>query len=246
MWPRIAAILLLAVAAGRGEAAGINLSWDDCGLQGSSFKTFACNTNDGSDVLVVSCQLPPGIDGVWVADVDLSLTTPVILPDWWRMRSPLQPPQNPPLCRDTLGMHPTHDPLNVSCAAMFPAPPFLGMVFGPQDMGNNRLSMRAEVGSFTSPVPVTSGPEYYVLTLRLSHQRTVGGDACQGCDAEACISLDRVLVVPGLDEPGAAIEITGELNRREVAWQSEEAPACPFAPVPAHRSTWGRVRALYR
>jgi len=246
MWPRIEAILLLAVAAGRAEAAGINLSWDDCGLQGSSFKTFACNTNEGSDALVVSCQLPLGIDGVWVANAHLSLTTSVILPDWWRIRSTLDPPPYPETCRDTLGMRPTHEPQNSPCPAMFPAAPVIVARFGPQDAGNNRLSIVAQVGSFTESAPVAADLEYYVLTLRILHDKTVGGGACAGCEAEACIILDRILVVPGVDEPGTPIEITTTLDRREVTWQSSDIPSCPFAPVPVQQSTWGRVRALYR
>src|SRR5437899_4981080 len=51
----LAALVLARFAA----AAGIDLSWDDCGAAGAQLKTFACNTNSGSSFDLVGSFVPP-------------------------------------------------------------------------------------------------------------------------------------------------------------------------------------------
>src|SRR5437016_2064419 len=85
------------------HAEGLNLSWDDCGVAGAPLRTFACNTNSGSDLLVASAQPPANMDSIcgFSATIRVSSTMPVV-PDWWKFRAPNQSinPIHPP-CRDT-------------------------------------------------------------------------------------------------------------------------------------------------
>jgi hypothetical protein len=241
MRPWSIAIALLVLAAGRSGADGIHLSWDDCGLAGSSFKTFACNTNEGSDALVISVQLPDSVDGVYFAGANLNVTTGVSLPDWWQIGQPAAV-----LCRDTVAFRVAHEPGSTVCPPLFPHVDVIGSAASTSLPGSNLVLINCGLGSDTTKTLVTPGTEYHLATLRLMHLRTVGDPACSGCLEPACIVLDHVDAVIGDEMPKSVIMITNTLNRREVTWQSDAIPNCPFAPVPAQRSTWGRIRALYR
>jgi hypothetical protein len=84
------ALLLSFVVASGARAAGINLSWDDCGTAGVSNKTFACNTNSGGATLFGSFVAPSGITalvGVY-AVLDLWSSPDSVgtaMPDWWQV-----------------------------------------------------------------------------------------------------------------------------------------------------------------
>src|SRR5262245_55026161 len=54
---------------------GINLSWDDCGSTGTAVKTFACDTNVGSHVLVVSFASATGLEQLDGVEAVLDLQT---------------------------------------------------------------------------------------------------------------------------------------------------------------------------
>ena len=79
---------------------GINLSWDDCGSYGVSNKQFACDTNVGADVLVVSFRVNTPLPDFIGAQAILSVRGSSALPDWWKHYAgfAVMP------CRDTLGL----------------------------------------------------------------------------------------------------------------------------------------------
>src|SRR5689334_2965179 len=80
------ALGLLAAPARAGVTGGLDLAWDDCGAFGSVDKAFACTTNSGADVIVVSVVAPSGMDSV----VDVVATLEFVstgdpMPPWWDM-----------------------------------------------------------------------------------------------------------------------------------------------------------------
>ena len=91
--PLILAAALIAVTANPSHAAtGINLSWDDCGSAGVSAKSFACDNNAGTHVLVGSFEfsyMSTGIDSLLgvsaVLFIDVSGDS---VPDWWHFKQP--------------------------------------------------------------------------------------------------------------------------------------------------------------
>src|SRR5438445_9248512 len=101
-------------------AAGINLSWDDCGMAGASSKFFSCDSNDGQDVLVASAQPPASLDSVCGFIARIMVSGSSTIPDWCHFRSPTDP-FDPfyPQCRDTAGVHLAIDPSSVSCPTIF-------------------------------------------------------------------------------------------------------------------------------
>ena len=78
-------LLINVVVCGSAIAAGINLSWDDCGTYGVENKSFACNTNTGSPaVMIGSFVAPPGINEFLGVSTRLTISTVGPLPDWWK------------------------------------------------------------------------------------------------------------------------------------------------------------------
>src|SRR5207244_989602 len=76
--------VLLALGASIASAAGINLSWADCGLTGQLNNTFACNVNTGANIAFASFDPPANINeflGI-AAQIDVK-TDQATLPDWW-------------------------------------------------------------------------------------------------------------------------------------------------------------------
>src|SRR5262245_56977318 len=65
---------------------GINLSWDDCGPYGSISRTFACNTNAGTNVIVCSAIAPVPMSQFigMAATIELVADQPT-LPSWWSL-----------------------------------------------------------------------------------------------------------------------------------------------------------------
>src|SRR5262245_1283330 len=68
-------------------AGGINLSWNDCGLAGSRFRTFTCDDNSGANTLVTSFAPEFDItDAVgWDVRIDLQSADATDLNPWWQM-----------------------------------------------------------------------------------------------------------------------------------------------------------------
>src|SRR5262245_57794964 len=69
---------------------GVNLSWDACLADGGvQNKSFACDTNAGSERLVVSIALGSALANVsgFEINVDIGAASPA-LPAWWQMKTP--------------------------------------------------------------------------------------------------------------------------------------------------------------
>lgn len=213
---------------------GLNLSWGECGYAGAVSKTFACNTNTGSHVLVASFAAGPGLClvGCW-GQLDLQ-TSGAVLPAWWQFR-------NSGFCRQTA----------LSGSAEFSSPACLGIwqsvaSFGVAAYeiglgGANRARVTASVSLPIECQALPGGTETGAFKLILNNDKTIGTGACPGCEENACIVFNSLhltlhdLTVTELDVP---------LDRNFVTWQGE-LPDCPGA-TPARNRTWGAVKTLYR
>ena len=111
--PWILAGLLIAGPA-TGEE-GLNLSWDDCGSHGASNKAFACDTNTGEDVLVLSFKLSDDLVGFLGSQGYVDVRGYPSLPDWWRFSEP--PPGSFQGCR---GLVLSMDTMAGACPTSFP------------------------------------------------------------------------------------------------------------------------------
>ena len=77
--------LLLVLGATAASAAGVNLSWADCGTTGTDNMTFACNSNTGIAGTAFGSFIPPANINQFVGvSVQMDVTTDqATLPDWW-------------------------------------------------------------------------------------------------------------------------------------------------------------------
>jgi len=241
---------LTSVAASTAHAGpGVNLRWSDCfGDGGASNRSFACNTNAGSNVLVGSFVLSSPIANVsgQRIGVDLSATT-TTLPDWWMFR-------NAGTCRTTsLGFNVTANPNDVVCvdwAAGQSAGGIgaynteLGTIDGSLSAQHRRLKIALAV-PLSALADLVAGTEYYSCNVTVNNAKTVGTGACAGCTTPMCIVLNSVKVTT--NTPGGAGDVTlgnaSAANSNIVTWQGT-GPNCLL--VPTKNVTWGSVKSLYR
>ena len=94
------------------------------------------------------------------------------------------------------------------------------------------------------PVALSAGTEYYAFSLIINASKTVGPGACVGCAEAVCIVLNEIKV---LGFPNTTQQLTGPLARNFVTWQGGtiQTPGCPLA-TPTIRSSWGRIKSIYR
>jgi len=215
---------------------GINLSWDDCGLAGTTLKTFSCDTNTGAQVLVGSFRPPFTLPAVTGMDALIDIQTPTYsVPSWWYLE--------PTGCR---GASPGLVAVDVNSAGT-PSCPNLwgGAASGGTSFHVFSYFARLDVlASLPETIPVYSGTEYEVFRVMISNQRTTD---CTGCLNAACLWLEQIYMVR--DVPGL-YGLSTPLDHEFVYWQVDQgAPdprgRCPGA-VPTRATTWGAIKSMYR
>ena len=243
--PRLLLVASLALAE-PSWASGVNFSWDACTSEGGvQNKTFACDTNTGSDVLYGSFVL--GTDqtnfiGV-EATVDIHAQS-TNLPDWWQF-------VNAGACRQsalTTGFDFSGDP-GTACRVPWSAATTGGLGgyhtywTTPQvPSGSTSDAQALVVGAVphADSAHLVAGTEYYAFKLTLSLTKSVGSGDCAGCSTPVCVTLSQIKVV-GSDN--SAQVLTDPIAASIATWQS--AASCPgsFAP---RNVTWGQVRSVLR
>jgi len=232
-------LLMLLVARPAHGQSGINLSWSDCGSNGAFSRTFACDTNSGTQTLVASFvsgvdlnQLT-GIAGV----IDLCTMTPV-LPSWWQMK-------NPGTCRPnalSVDFDFTSGPGN--CADYWQGQAVGGIHYAMGAAwgfnGARILTVAAIPGSAVSPLDGET--EYYAFRITIRNDASTGAGACSGCGEPACIVLNSV----ELTQPAGVGDyfISSPYMSYYVQWQGPVFD-CPFV-VPTRAPSWGQIKAMYR
>jgi hypothetical protein len=217
-WARALVSLLIALPA---HAGTLHLRWDRClGDGGGVNRSFACDTNEGRERLVGSFVLADSMRQVSGVEVMLDVViTGTALPAWWQLK-------NAGSCRQAALVWSTDAPADAEhCSdwafgqAVGGLAAYKAGVFGP---GSARI-----VGVSAVPYPNLSdlnpGTEYFAFALVLTHAKSAGKGACEGCRLGACIGLrsiklttpvaanDRTLV-PAADD-------AGDRGDRRATWQ---------------------------
>ena len=227
--------VLLALAASTAMAGGNNLSWTDCGSFGLANKAFACNSNAGSNVLVLSFDPDISPNDFVGNETTINLASTGALPAWWQMF-------NSGTCRGT-AVPTINATFGANCADNFGGAGF-GAI-GSYVIGANTASLLCG-WAVADGVPISSGTEYYAINIAINNTKTVGTGACAGCTQGVCIVANRVGLAYG---PSATLfyEQFAPLTRNWVTWQGGVGVpgGCPGA-TPNQSKTWGSVKALYR
>jgi len=226
---------------------GIALAWDDCrGATGVSSKTFACNTNSGTNTLVASFIAPSGLAGVTSGEAVLDFVGDIgsPLPSYWQMfnASTCNPAR---LTANALqnGTSACDVPwADVGIAGI------AGVTYGFDGEPNRaRMTFAFACGDGTV-TPLSAGVEYRIANIRLAHTRTVGPGACAGCSAPVAIVLQSVLLTQGTwgspARAGPDYFLQSPTGPNIAYWQG--VPSGFNAPTPARNTTWGRLKTLYR
>ncbi len=214
------------------SAAGLNLSWDDCGAAGAADKDFACDTNSGTHTLVCSLVAPPDALGIDYADGDISLrqwADP--FPSWWDT-------YKAGTCRQTdIVSDLTFAGLS-ACTRAWPASAIGGIAKYAVDF-TGYPSWR--LLSFVIAVPsadkfdMVEGREYYVAKIVIDNGKTVGAGACSGCTE----GIDLVFARGHLSgDGGPFFDIDYPATGNAVTWQGGK--------VPTLNRSWGSIKTLWR
>ena len=236
----ICAIIVLCAAEGR--AAGINLAWDHCASEeGVENKVFACDTNTGTEVLIVSFVLAS--DQASFVGIEATIDIVALessLPAWWEFL-------NAGACRGpgvSAGFDFSQEP-NESCADPWAGQATGGIgayrtgSVGGSTSNSAQVRLVAAVPS-TAPMQLAAGVEYYGLKLFIRHSRTVGPDACGGCSVPVCI---RVTQVAAVQNDNTTEYLTQPVLRNVVRWQGASECSTVFG---SSASSWGTIRNSYR
>ncbi len=226
-------------------APAMNFAWNDCtdGAAAASDKTFACDSNSGLDVAVVSFIAPEGVTqfmGI-AAFFTIRQDPPGSLVPWWQIKGASA-------CRNgAVTVSGDFSGYSACDAGSWQSPPIGGL--GPQSIdypvpGMTTFGVVLGV-PLAQVVPLQAEVHYYGCRLVISHAKSVGPGSCGGCDRGMCVVLDRIR----LDQPAAAggsIPIGVPAGQMLLQYQAPSIYTCYFLADPAKRSTWGSVKALYR
>ncbi len=230
------------------SAPAINLAWNDCidGATAAFDKNFACDTNDGADVMVASFIAPAGMSRFLGVDVyfRVSQETCVATVPWWHVKGTGR-------CRNgALTLNGDFEASTGACDASAWSVPALGGLGAVTNdspiVGTSRGNGAVGVPTSNS-VALTPDVHYYAVKFVLSHFKTTGTGACFGCSMAWCFQLERVTLAQVAGAPGGNVDIRDAGTNSFVTYQSSELTACVgHGCTAARRPTWGSVKALYR
>ena len=246
------------------DPGAVLLRWDSCwGDGGADSRSFACDSNAGSDVLVFSAISQNAIPDLNGAIVSLAIVPAGgVLPSWWsfeagQCRHLVPPvviidthaPTNAEQCFDPWA---SLAPSSIAPAALTPSAP-----------GGIAYDITCALPG-TGTVAVPGGQELFLVRMTVTHGGTAGAGACAGCLTGCCLGVSRVrLTRPGSE---SALTLVGGLpgtHGDTVGWQTSgdalsgvlalsdtygyytDFTTCSTS-TEAHRPTWSQVKRLYR
>jgi len=232
------------------HAADMALRWDACGAAGPSLRTFACGTNSGSDLLVVSFVPPDGVtqmNGLSAAmQVIFPMGTPA--PSWWAIGG----------CRPLAALSLAVNPAPAGCVSAWPASAAGGTNYTADyyTTGVSRLQAVAAVppGDEMALDPST---EYLGFRLSLGHAKSTGTGACTGCSTPAVLYLGQLQITQPLGVGDFVLTPQDRADHRYFAsWQCDANLVFDHGTivgwsfvdcsVGVRPSTWGQIKSLYR
>jgi hypothetical protein len=234
-----AALLSCVLVSGVAGAAGINLSWNDCGLAGTDCLTFTCDSNTGAEFSFVGSFVPPaGITAPQYFEASVRVISdaqPGNMPDWWRHGSSTE-------CRGiaALKVGPSLGATCVDVTAGAAFPPQIA--YFPDAPSPGQASLVIVVLLPDKAPALDSNAEHYAFRINFDRTKTTGPGSCAGCNVGTQIVLDFVSIFQNPEVSGDPVILTDYITTNKIGWQN---PAyCFWTPV--KRSTWGSVRSMYR
>ena len=248
----LGAWLVLSAAAPVHGAASAHLDWSDCGASGTTLRTFACDTNSGSERMVVSFVPPDGITAFYAIEARLQLM-PVDggQPAWWQLATGG--------CR-TGALSASFSFASLSgCEDPFEFAGVGGASASTVTPGEFQM-VGARNPDTASPLDSTL--QYYAGIIVIQHSKSTGTGACAGCEVPRGIFLKSLALL----STGARYDYdldsraTGVLPAY-VNWQCEGEPTFEYdwergwllggweftnCATAARRPTWGAIKHLYR
>jgi len=247
--------LLLAVTATVAAAGpGVGLTWLNCSTDGGvQNRSFACNSNAGSNQLVGTFELGASLPGVVGTEIVIDIATAgAVLPAWWEFK-------NVGTCRTaSLTMNQVLSAAAVNCIDWAQGASAGGIgAYNIGARGPNTARMVAALAVAASgAADLEPGTEYFSFNLLINNAKSVGTGSCAGCSTPACIVFNSINVVPPAPAPG--VKLSGGLNPGSdfATWQGGAGvitnppqggggSGCPAA-TPTTNKTWGQVKTLYR
>jgi len=245
-------VVLLAVVLMAPETAyadqGVNLTWSRCygDAGGTANRVFACDTNAGNEVLVVSFELALPLAQASGNEIVIDLISQDDpMPLWWDFK-------NLGACRMTsLALHTTLDFNSVVCTdwAHGVSTGGIGAYDGssyhidPSLWNRNRTLKIALAVPLAGLQDLVENTEYFSCYIVLDHRKTIGTGACGGCAGSVCLVLQSFKVTTPAAS-GDLILFGGTTPGSDMAhWQGSGAN-CNLVPV--KNKTWAEVKALYR
>ncbi len=242
-------VMLVVSASAAFAAPGVNLRWNACyGDGGVLNRTFACNTNTGSNTLVGSFEMGADLHNVSGLEIVVDLASAgATLPAWWQFH-------NAGTCRTSA--------LNVSGVAPITAVNCVDWANGfaagglaAYNIGQNGANTARLIAAFAVPSAnlqdLFAGQEYFAFNAAINNTKTVGTGSCAGCSTPVCLVLNSIRVVTATT---GSVTLSGPANGFDsdfAAWQGGvgvvvgSRTGCPQATRVTNR-TWGLVKTLYR
>jgi len=231
----------LALTASIASAGGISLAWNDClGAGGASNRTFACDTNVGSNDLYVSFD--PTLDKPDVNDCEAVIflqSASFPLPAWWQFT-------NSGSCRvfslaAALGPGSCVGPWSGSSQAVAAIAGYRVTAQVPFLPLNGALILAETSIPDPGGVAVHPGTEYTAMVVRINNMRTVA-TTCTGCQDPVCLTLNEVdLLTVSSGDLRLANPLAHDCPSAPGTWVTWQG-----GPTPTINRTWGQIKTLYR
>lgn len=236
----LALLVALAFSSGTARAKGLSLAWNSCReAGGASNLNFACDSNDGAEILFGTVTLDSASDYVLplysTVTLDIRSSTPQ-LPRWWS--------DNPQTgCRPLVMTSASGD---LQCPPQEPnAFPLQGMVQSSYVVGfdgpnSARATFEGVMYAYQSFPLLTHSN---IMMLPIYNTYTVGGAVCGGCDVPVTITLSEFRLHHLGSPESSDLVVTGPASvdpspSNIVTWQT--------SVVPTRASSWGRLKSHYR
>jgi hypothetical protein len=250
------------------NAPGVNLRWDQCYADGGAWnKSFACDTNTGTDRMIGSFELASEMASPATGlEVYMNIASVGTLPAWWHFR-------NAGTCRQT-----SLSAVAVPPVAVVNCPDWSGGQgaggIGAYQIGHRGPETAYLQGAFAVPLAaqasLQAGQEYFAFAIGINHAKTVGTGACAGCQAPVVVFLSAIRITTQVSAHNVMLTRGANwLGSQYVSWQhgypTNVTHGCgmtfgglgcafpyvdfdvvPYDATSARPSTWGQVKSLYR
>ena len=225
--------LFTLLLAGTSQAAGVNLRWNACyGDGGSANRTSACTSNFGSaGTMVGSFELASDITGVTGVEITAQVTSAdASLPAWWQFNAP----GGVVGCRGfALSVNPSISGSAVNCTDWAGGVALGGLAsyrVGFSGANTARILMGFAV---QTPVDIAKDIEIFTVNMVVFNSKTTGAGSCAGCTTPACIAINSINIVPGIEPSVLLTASAHENNSNVVAWQGGIPTTCAAMDTPS-------------